>query len=181
MSSESFQIFEDVKDDPKVDDQKKNSSKIKSIRNGCCREIVIIILIILITGLTAISLIYAKERNILREKIHNLTEIGNIRNEKLNQLTKDVESASTYHKIGDFGYFQKLNKNKTYAEGQKACSRNWGHIVEFSTSTSCKTNRKSKHIYLVLIKCENTIHKKKSTKKCYCDMYQKFQASLTRL
>ena len=163
MSSESFQIFEDPKDDPKVVDQKKNSSKIKSIRNGCtvccCREIVIIILIILVTGLTAISLIYAKERNILREKIHNLTEIGNIRNEKLNQLTKDVESASTYHKIGEFGYFQKLNKNKTYAEGQKACSQNWGHIVEFSTSTSCKTNRKSKHIY-VLINCENTIHKK---------------------
>ena len=164
MSSESFQIFEDAKDDPKVVDQRKNSTKIKSIRNGCsiccCREIVIIILIILITGLTAISLIYAKERNILREKIHNMTEIGNIRNEKLNQLTKDVESASTYHKIGDFGYFQKLNKNKTYAEGQKACSRTWGHIVEFSTSTSCKTNRKSKHIYVLLINCENTIHKK---------------------
>ena len=112
----------------------------------CCREIIIILLIILVTGLTAISLIHAKERNILREKIHNMTEIGNIRNEKLNQLTKDVESASTYHKIGEFGYFQNLNRNKTYAEGQKACSRTWGHIVEFSTSTTCKTNRKSKCI-----------------------------------
>ena len=154
MSSESFQIFEDAKDDPKVIDQRKNSTKIKSIRNGyticCCREIIIILLIILVTGLTAISLIYARERNILREKIHNLTEIGNIRNEKVNQLTKDAESASTYHKIGNFGYFQKLNKNKTYAEGQKACSRNWGHIVEFSTSKSCKINRKSKHIYALL-------------------------------
>ena len=161
MSSESFQIFEDAKL-PKVVDQRKNFSRIKSIRNGftiCCREIVIIILIILVIGLTAVSLIYAKERNILREKIHNMTEIGNIRNEKLNQLTKDVESASTYHKIGEFGYFQKLNKNKTYAEGQKACSRTWGHIVEFSTSTTCKTNRKSKHFY-ILKNCENTIHKK---------------------
>ena len=149
MSSESFQIFEDAKL-PKLVDQRKNFSRIKSIKNGftiCCREIVIIILIILVIGLTAVSLIYAKERNILREKIHDLTEIGNIRNEKLNQLTEDVESASTYQKIGDFGYFQKLNKNMTYAEGQIACSRTWGHIVEFSTSKSCKMNRKSKHIY----------------------------------
>ena len=144
MSSESFQIFEDAKEgEPKVD-QRKNS-RIKSIQKGftmcCCREIVIIILIILVIALTAVSLTYAKERNILREKIHQLKEIGNIRNEKLKQLTKDVES---YKKIGEFGYFQKLNKNMTYTEGQIACSQTWGHIVEFSAS--CKLNRKSKHI-----------------------------------
>ena len=143
MSSESFQIFEDAKEeDPKVD-QRKNS-RIKSIQKGftmCCREIVIILLIILVIGLTAVSLTYAKERNILHEKIHQLKEIGNIRNEKLKQLTKDVES---YKKIGEFGYFQKLNKNMTYTEGQLACSKTWGHIVEFSESY--KLNRKSKHI-----------------------------------
>ena len=36
-----------------------------------------------------------------------------------------------FNRIGKYGYFQKLEEKMAYNEGQKACSKLYGHIVEF--------------------------------------------------
>ena len=36
-----------------------------------------------------------------------------------------------FQRIGKYGYFRKLEEKMSYNNGQKACSKLFGHIVEF--------------------------------------------------
>ena len=73
-------------------------------------------------------------------------------NQKLENLSNDIEelkhneemnlenSFAHYVKIGEFGYFQKLDHKMSYLDGQAACHKLHGKIIEsdekFGNATS---------------------------------------------
>ena len=79
-----------------------------------------------------------KERKILNGKIDLLMKGLKNQNETINANTNEInvlESFKTFYgfeRIGKYGYFQKLEENMTYEDGQKACSKIFGHIIEFN-------------------------------------------------
>ena len=81
------------------------------------------------------------ERNVLNEKIDMLMEGLNNQNETINVNTNEIkvlESFKTFNgfeRIGKYGYFQKLEEKMTYEDGQKTCSKIFGHIIEFNETS----------------------------------------------
>ena len=76
-----------------------------------------------------------KERNVLYEKIEGLNETIQV---NANEI-KVLESLKTFYgfeRIGKYGYFQKLEEKMTYEDGQKACSKIFGHIIEFDMNSN---------------------------------------------
>lgn len=55
--------------------------------------------------------------------------------ETLNQVLDDINDlidiAGQYHKIGEFGHFYRMPKLMSYLNGQRACKKVHGHIIEF--------------------------------------------------
>ena len=75
-----------------------------------------------------------KERNVLYEKIEGLNETIQV---NANEI-KVLESLKTFYgfeRIGKYGYFQKLEEKMTYEDGQKTCSKIFGHIIEFNETS----------------------------------------------
>ena len=62
----------------------------------------------------------------------------NIQNETINENANEIkvlESFKTFYgfeRIGKYGYFQKLDEKMTYKDGQKACSKIFGQVIEFN-------------------------------------------------
>ena len=76
-----------------------------------------------------------KERNVLYEKIEGLNETIQVNANNI----KVLESFKTFYgfeRIGKYGYFQKLEEKMTYEDGQKACSKIFGHIIEFDMNSN---------------------------------------------
>ena len=96
-----------------------------------------------------------KERDLLNGKIDLLTKALKTQNDllssqnvKLNDQNEKIEvnaneikvleSFKTFYgfeRIGKYGYFQKLEEKMTYEDGQKACSKIFGHIIEFNMNS----------------------------------------------
>ena len=60
-------------------------------------------------------------------------------NEKMKNEIKVLESFKTFYgfqRVGKHGYFQKLEEKMTYEDGQKACSKIFGHIIEFDMNSN---------------------------------------------
>ena len=68
------------------------------------------------------------------------TELSKVKDEisYLNKSIKIVETRTkayfSYDSIGKFGHFQKL-KRMNYKTGQTACSKIYGHIIEFNENS----------------------------------------------
>ena len=66
----------------------------------------------------------------------------NDQNEKIEVNANNInvlESFKTFYgfeRIGKYGYFQKLEEKMTYEDGQKACSKIFGHIIEFDMTSN---------------------------------------------
>ena len=92
-----------------------------------CKFIAIMTTILLVYGITLITIsIQSGSKN------HN-SDNGNNFTDALKDLNAHVESLKSYHqfeKIEQFGYFKKLAKKMNYEDGQKACSKMFGHIIE---------------------------------------------------
>ena len=99
-----------------------------------------------------------KERNVLYEKIEGLNETIQV---NANEI-KVLESLKTFYgfeRIGKYGYFQKLEEKMTYEDGQKTCSKIFGHIIEFNETSEhfsgrnyfLPTNSRTNLIYLFFI------------------------------
>ena len=94
----------------------------------------------------ALSVHSIKERKVLNEKIdeerHLLNGKINDQNEKIEVNANNIkvlESFKTFYgfeRIGKYGYFQKLEEKMTYEDGQKACSKIFGHIIEFDMTSN---------------------------------------------
>ena len=77
-----------------------------------------------------LSVISFKERNVLK----GLNETIQV---NANEI-KVLESLKTFYgfeRIGKYGYFQKLEEKMTYEDGQKTCSKIFGHIIEFDETS----------------------------------------------
>ena len=90
-----------------------------------------------------------KERDLLNGKIDLLTKALKTQNDLLsnqnvklkdqNEKIEVLESFKTFYgfeRIGKYGYFQKLEEKMTYEDGQKACSKIFGHIIEFDMNSN---------------------------------------------
>ena len=103
----------------------------------------LITVIFLIFGVLSIPL-YLNLRNQMNEKFDKLS--GQM-NEKFESLSNDIKELKTneeiwkekvhaknsyanYVRVGDFGYFQKLDDKMSYEDGQAACHELHGKIIE---------------------------------------------------
>ena len=83
-----------------------------------------------------------KEGNELNEKIDLLIEDLNDQNKTIIKNAKEIkvlESFKTFYgfeRVGKYGYFQKLDEKMTYGDGQKACSKIFGQIIEFNETSN---------------------------------------------
>ena len=64
------------------------------------------------------------------EKLSNDIEDLKNNEEMLNEEMNLENSFAQYVKIGEFGYFQKLDHKMSYADGQAACQKLHGKIIE---------------------------------------------------
>ena len=69
---------------------------------------------------------------------NDLLSNQNVKLKDQNEI-KVLESFKTFYgfkRIGKYGYFQKLEEKMTYEDGQKACSKIFGHIIEFDMNSN---------------------------------------------
>ena len=78
-----------------------------------------------------LSVISFKERNVLKGLNQSIQVNAN--------EIKVLESLKTFYgfeRIGKYGYFQKLDEKMTYEDGQKACSKIFGQVIEFDETSN---------------------------------------------
>ena len=85
--------------------------------------------LLIIFGLPLLVLcVYSKqERTFFNKKFKNLTKT-------MKHLEKSIESLkhfTSFERIAEFGYFLKLKEKMNFKDGQIACSKIYGHIIEF--------------------------------------------------
>ena len=127
MSTESSEFSPKMFiEDPGTGSQKKGVFVLK-------KELLVMlgtITIILILGILslALSIHSLKELNSLDEKVAKGLEDLNI---ELESTIAENKLYYGFERVGKYGYFLKLEgKNMNYSEGQKACSKLYGHILE---------------------------------------------------
>ena len=132
MSTESSEFSPKMFiEDPGIGFQKKGVFVLK-------KELLVMlgtITIILILGILslALSIHSLKELNSLDEKVAKGLEDLNI---ELESTIAENKLYYGFERVGKYGYFLKLEgKNMNYSEGQKACSKLYGHILEIPDFT----------------------------------------------
>ena len=132
---------------------KKNEKTVIITKKKSLLLIVVIVAAILILGILLLS-IYLKLNEFSQEKIE-LTKklekiISDINNIKINEkiLLEKMDSKNSYAdflKAGEFGYFQILEDKMSFFDGQDACQRIKGKIIECNERHG---NASSKFFYI---------------------------------
>ena len=89
-------------------------------------------------ALSAQSIGERKELKALKTQ-NDLLSDQNVKLKDQNEKIEVLESFKTFYgfqRVGKHGYFQKLEEKMTYEDGQKACSKIFGHIIEFDMNSN---------------------------------------------
>lgn len=121
MAPKNFDLFTEI---PKLRKKKStfviNKWKLIALKS---------ILLLIIFGIPLLVLcVYSKqERTFFNKKFKNLTKT-------MNHLENSIESLkqfTSFERISEFGYFLKFEEKMNFKDGQIACSKIYGHIIEF--------------------------------------------------
>lgn len=106
--------------------------------------LVMLMTVVLVLGIPLLILsIYSfKEQNLLNEKMKEQNEKMKDQNETIDAIANEIKLLESskkfmgFGRIGKYGYFQKLDEKMTYEDGQKACSKIFGQVIEFDETSN---------------------------------------------
>ena len=120
MAPKNFDLFTEI---PKLR-KKKSTFVINKWKLIALKSILLIIFGIPLLVLCVYS---NQERTFFNKKLKNLTKT-------MNHLENSIESLkqfTSFERISEFGYFLKFEEKMNFKDGQIACSKIYGHIIEF--------------------------------------------------